>query len=194
MAGDQPSERKDAARNRERILEAAQRLLAMHGPDGITMDAVAKEAGVGKGTIFRRFGDREGLAEALIDAPMRAFQDRVIRGAPPLGPGAPAAERLEAFITELLRFTAEHLEAVVVASAAPGHRRRSAFGFLLLHTRLLVREIDPHLDDGIVAQLLLGALSPPIVVDARTERIGIDAVVASALALLRGLTSPPSRC
>jgi hypothetical protein len=119
---------------------------------------------------------------------MREFQDHVLRGPPPLGPGAPAVERLEAFITALLRFTATHLDAVVVASAAPGHRRSPAFGFLLLHTRLLIREVDPQLDDGIVAQLLLGALSAPIVVDARTARIDIDAVVASALALLRGLT------
>ena len=47
--------RVDAARNREALLAAAQRLLRKCGPDGITMDAVACEAGVGKGTLFRRF-------------------------------------------------------------------------------------------------------------------------------------------
>ena len=87
-------ERADARRNRERILCAAARLVDEHGIDAVSMDDVAAAAGVGKGTLYRRFGDRWTLLRALIEEPERDFQDQLIRGAPPLGPGAPPRERL----------------------------------------------------------------------------------------------------
>jgi AcrR family transcriptional regulator len=87
---------------RERILCAARALLAEHGADALTMQAVATAAGVGKGTVFHRFGDRDGLTQELLDEYMHNFQDAFLHGPPPLGPGAPAAERLEAFVVELV--------------------------------------------------------------------------------------------
>ena len=60
-------ERADAARNRARVLDAARRLFAAHGVTAVTMSDVAREAGVAKGTIFHRFGNRQGLAQALVD-------------------------------------------------------------------------------------------------------------------------------
>ncbi|MBR8743949.1 TetR/AcrR family transcriptional regulator [Nocardiopsis sp. MG754419] len=60
--------RADKARNREAILAAAGRLFdEADDPDRVSMDAVATAAGVGKGTIFRGFGDRDGLLRALYD-------------------------------------------------------------------------------------------------------------------------------
>jgi AcrR family transcriptional regulator len=190
MADTDPRERGDAAANRVRILDAARRLLARRGPAGLTMDAVACEAGVGKGTIFRRFGDRAGLAEALVDDHLRDFQDRVLHGPPPLGSGAPAAQRLEAFVVELIRFQAENLDAALVAETAPGHRRSRAFGSLLFHARWLIREIDPELDDEVLARMLLSAIAPSVIHETH-ERVGDHAALeASALALLRGLSGP----
>src|SRR4030088_1516915 len=93
MAG-VPRERADAAVNRVRILQAARGVLAERGAEGTSIDAVACEAGVGKGTVFRRFGDRSGLFQALSDEHLREFQDAFLFGPPPLGPGAPAEERL----------------------------------------------------------------------------------------------------
>src|ERR1700680_4145965 len=92
-----PSERADAARNRRRILAAAERLFARDGVACTSMDAIAAEAGGGKGTFFPPFGARAPLALALLDASERAFQDAFIRGPAPLGPGAPPCERLIAF-------------------------------------------------------------------------------------------------
>lgn len=89
-----PRERADAAANRVRILQAARRVLAERGAAGTSIDAVASEAGVGKGTVFRRFGDRSGLFQALSDEHLRVFQDAFIAGPPPLGPGASPGERL----------------------------------------------------------------------------------------------------
>ncbi|MGO1049970.1 TetR/AcrR family transcriptional regulator [Crossiella sp. CA198] len=61
------AERADAARNRQAILAAAERLIIERGPDAVTMDEIALAAGVGKGTLFRRFGDRRGLIHELLD-------------------------------------------------------------------------------------------------------------------------------
>src|SRR5687768_10383657 len=97
-----PRERADAARNRQRILAAAVRLFDRHGVDAVSLDRVAREAGVSKATLFRRFGDRQALFLALIDEHERALQDAILTGPPPLGPGAPAPERLHAFLAELL--------------------------------------------------------------------------------------------
>jgi len=107
LAPDVRTERVDAARNREAILVAAERLLRARGCDSITMDELAFEAGVGKGTVLRRFGDRAGLFHALLDESERRLQEGFIRGPAPLGPGAPPRERLIAFGHALLALTAE---------------------------------------------------------------------------------------
>jgi AcrR family transcriptional regulator len=83
-------ERRDAARNRERLLEAARELVEECGADGLTMDRLAERARVGKGTVFRRFGSRAGLMMTLLSDAEAEFQGRFMFGPPPLGPGAPA--------------------------------------------------------------------------------------------------------
>ncbi len=60
LAGQAPGERADAARNRESLLRAAAELIDHCSVEKVTMDAVAQRAGVGKGTVFRRFESREG--------------------------------------------------------------------------------------------------------------------------------------
>src|ERR1700754_5055876 len=91
-------ERADAARNRRAILRATEDLLARHRPEQISMEQVAAAAGVGKGTVFHRFGSRAGLMRALMQERAMSLQQEVVDGPPPLGPGAPARDRLLAFI------------------------------------------------------------------------------------------------
>jgi AcrR family transcriptional regulator len=95
--GAAPAERVDAARNRAKILAAAEELIAERGIEQVSMDDVARRAQVGKGTLYRRFGDRANLALALLGEHEAELQEAIIRGAPPLGPGAPPLERLHAF-------------------------------------------------------------------------------------------------
>ena len=104
----EPRERADAVRNRQRILCAARRLFDEHGVECVSMDAIAAEAEVGKGTLFRRFGDRASLVRALLEESEVAFQEAFIRGPAPLGPGAPAVDRLVAFGHAVLDHVAEH--------------------------------------------------------------------------------------
>jgi AcrR family transcriptional regulator len=90
-------ERLDAARNRRRLLETALDIVSERGADALTLDDLARRAGVGKGTIFRRFGSRSGLMQALLDHAQRDFQHSYMSGPAPLGPGAPPLERIHAF-------------------------------------------------------------------------------------------------
>ena len=89
-----PAERGDAARNRALLLDAARKLIAERGAEAVSMDDVAAAAGVGKGTLFRRFGSRSGLMIVLLDEDEMIEQQAFMFGPPPLGPGAPPLERL----------------------------------------------------------------------------------------------------
>ena len=159
---DRAHERSDAAANRERILCAARRVLAEQGAAGLSMNTVAAAAGVGKGTIFRRFGDRDGLTEALLDVHTIELQDGFLSGPPPLGPGAPPRERLEAFLRALVHFEIDHLELMLAAERVGPHPPDGAavFGTFLLHVRTLLAEIDPRIDAATHAGLLIGAVAP----------------------------------
>jgi AcrR family transcriptional regulator len=188
---EQRPERRDAAENRKRILAAARVLFAERGVDGTSMDAVAAAAGVGKGTLFRRFGDRAGLIDALLDDATAAFQDAFLSGPPPLGPGAPAGVRLEAFVDELLRLIDGQLDfALAAARATAAGAQVSAYATLALFVRVMVAEIDPSLDGDAVAGLLLGATSADVVYHLRRDRgIDLERIQAAARALLHGLTA-----
>src|SRR3954452_21750082 len=105
--GTEQRDRSDAVRNRRRILSTAERLLAERGVDCVSKDAIAAEAEVGKGTLFRRFGDRSSLLRALLQERESQVQESFIRGPAPLGPDVPPVERLVAFGHALL----DHIEA-----------------------------------------------------------------------------------
>src|SRR3954470_11505725 len=118
-------ERADAARNRAAVLDAAARLFAEHGVGAVSMDEVAAAAGVGKGTLFRRFTDKSGLAVALLDELERDLQHEILAGAPPLGPGATPPERLAAFADAYLDYCEANLDLVRLSeTASPGARYR----------------------------------------------------------------------
>jgi AcrR family transcriptional regulator len=161
---DEPCLRADAARNRARLLEAAARLVEEHGANGVTMEAVAAAANLGKGTVFRRFGDRTGLLTALLDHSEKKFQAAFLSGPPPLGPEAPPVERLRAFGCALLRRSADELELQLAAEPSPDRRfsvppRRVQRS----HVTLLLRQAVPDADCELLAHTLMGYLSPVLV-------------------------------
>ena len=138
-------ERADARRNRLRVLEAADRLFTEHGVKNVSLDAIAAEAGVGKGTVFRRFGDRAGLAVALLDEREQELQAKILTGPPPLGPGAPAVDRVAAFLTAYLDLLDRHVELFMDSENASDGARYRIGSYNLWHRHLshLVEQSQP---------------------------------------------------
>ncbi len=151
-------ERSDAARNRERILCTAKRLFAERGVTCVSMDEIAADAEVGKGTLYRRFGDRSGLALALLQAEDAELQDGFLSGPPPLGPGAPPRERLTAFFAALSAVLDDHGALIAEAERtmpAGGRFGSGPYGAYHTHVRILLRELDGALDIDVLAHVLL---------------------------------------
>ncbi len=133
-----PQERGDAARNRALLLDAARSLVATRGTDAITMDDIAAAAGVGKGTLFRRFGSRAGLMMVLLDEDERASQQAFLFGPPPLGPDAPPMDRLVAFGRERMHFVHVHHALLSEANRDPRGRYNAPAMVLRTHVRVLL--------------------------------------------------------
>jgi AcrR family transcriptional regulator len=162
--GPRRPERSDAARNRQVLLATAREMLAELGADKITMDALAERAGVGKGTVFRRFGTRAGIFQALLDDDEHDFQERVLSGPPPLGPGAAPLDRLIAygqarisFLTgrrEIARNALDGSQPVPAGPQTPMSRLH--IRYLLLETRLGAADVD------MLALQLTAALDGPL--------------------------------
>ena len=170
ILGQEQHERSDAARNRGALLEAAARLVEHCGVDAVTMDAVAEAAGVGKGTVFRRFGSRAGLMAALLDQTESDWQARVIGGPPPLGPGAPPRDRLRAFGRSRLEQNLRGAALIRAASCTPPTRNYAVYSFAATHLRYLLDQLDVA---GDIA-LLTTALMAPLEVVILEQQIDIE--------------------
>lgn len=154
-------ERSDAARNRQLLLDAAETLVREQGVDAVTMDAVAKRAGVGKGTVFRRFGNRAGLMLALLDQSDQKLQAAYMFGPPPLGPGAPPAERLIAF--GRARLAAVEVEGDVRKAADLQRHSSAPYNISKTHVALLLRQAGTPCDPRLLADTLLATLDAALV-------------------------------
>ena len=159
-----PTERADAARNRVHLLATARQMLAERGADKLTMDGLAEQAGLGKGTVFRRFGSRAGIFQALLDDDERAFQDQVLAGPPPLGPGAPPVDRLIAYGRARIAFLIEHRD--IARAALDGSQPVPAGAqtpLSQLHIRVLLGQagLGPA-DLDVLAIQLTAALDGPL--------------------------------
>nr|BBX78035.1 TetR family transcriptional regulator [Mycobacterium florentinum] len=153
-----PQERGDAARNRELLLQAARRLVAKRGAGAVTMDDVAAAAGVGKGTLFRRFGSRAGLMMVLLDEDERASQQAFLFGPPPLGPDAPPMDRLVAFGRERLCFVHAHHALLSAAKGEPLTRHAGAAAVQRTHVRVLLQAAHTSGDLDVQTDALLALL------------------------------------
>ena len=180
-------ERADAARNRERILCAAARLFSERGAGCVSMDEVAEAAGVGKGTLFRRFGSRAALARAVLSERERAFQERIIRGDPPLGPGAPALQRLIAFGHAVLDTLDSHAELTFAAEVGGARFAAPPYAVYRLHLALLLREANPGCDAELLAESLLATLGADFFLYMRDAReVPLERLKAGWDTLVRG--------
>ncbi|MEV4060420.1 TetR/AcrR family transcriptional regulator [Nonomuraea dietziae] len=179
-------ERVDAARNRAKILAAAAEIVSVHGVEGLAMAEVAAAAGVGVGTLYRRFGDRSGLAYALIDEREREFQSAFIQGPPPLGPGADPVTRIRAFLHALTDRMVEQLDLLLMAeTASPFARFGGAYEGYHAHLSMLIGQADPKADAYVLADQLLAPLAASLLAHRlRTCGVTVDRVKSALDQLL----------
>lgn len=180
-------ERADAARNREKILNAASEIVATRGIEGLTMANVAAASGVGVGTLYRRFDDRSGLAHALIDARERELQHAFIAGPPPLGPGAPPGERIRAFLHALTDRTLAQLDLLLMAETAGAFARfGGAYETYRQHLAMLIGQVRTDVDAAFMADALLAPLAANLVAyrepGAETIKSGLDRLLDGLIA------------
>ncbi len=168
-------ERADAVRNRRAILAATEKLLAVHRAQDISMEQIAAAAGVGKGTVFHRFGNRMNLMHALMVERARALEDAVTGGPPPLGEGAPDRERLLAFLDAIVEVVGRNKSLMTeLAYTPPAHppaagdaaaerNEHPVYRFWHGHISGLIAAQRPDADAALIAHVMLGALhSEPI--------------------------------
>jgi AcrR family transcriptional regulator len=165
-------ERADAARNRSRLLDVAARLVAERGAQNVTMDEVAAGAGVGKGTVFRRFGDRSGLMRALLDHAEKAFQQAFLAGPAPLGPGAAPIERLRAFGAAAIEHRLQYRDLYLAAEQPPTERYANdpPRGLIAHHLAILLRAAGARGDIELFTESLLAYLDTALIAHLNTRR------------------------
>jgi AcrR family transcriptional regulator len=112
--------RADAQRNRVRLLDAAVRAFSQEGPD-VTLDAIAKDAGVGIGTLYRHFPTREALVEATYRNELARLCDAVSGLLETLPPDEAMRTWMDRFVDYMTtkRGMAEVLRAVIASGGNP---------------------------------------------------------------------------
>ncbi|GHF91281.1 TetR/AcrR family transcriptional regulator [Streptomyces thermodiastaticus] len=158
--------RKDAVRNREAVLAAADALFSRReSPEDVTMADVAAAAGVGKGTLFRAFGDRAGLLRALYAARLASMREAVESGPPPLGPATPPRERVPALLDAVLCFKLDNRPLALAlegsGNGSPYRAEHYAWWHGLLRT--VLEQIPGLAEPGFTAHALLAATRADLV-------------------------------
>jgi AcrR family transcriptional regulator len=178
LLGEPARERSDAARNREALLCAARRMVEAEGVDAVTMDALAEEAGVGKGTVFRRFESRAGLMAALVNDFEIDWQQAVLSGPPPLGPGAPPLDRLLAMGRSRMELNLTHAQ-LMEAAGWELTQGSAAHLFIAMHMRHLLGELDVRGDLQVIGTALVAPLAPAVIQQqVEHERLDLDRIHA----------------
>ncbi|SDX10278.1 transcriptional regulator, TetR family [Saccharopolyspora shandongensis] len=184
-------ERADAARNRQAVLEAAERLLAERGH--VSLDEVAAEAGVGKGTVFRRFGNRAGLIREILAERSRALREAVTSGPPPLGPGAPSRERLMAFLAELTGIGEQNASLLSAHEAACADHKHEdpSYRFWAQHIADLITAERPDLDADFLSHAILATFDADLIRHMRTR--GPGAFTSAVQAMVTAILDAPRK-
>lgn len=146
----------------EVVLSAAATLFAKaESPQSVTMDAVATEAGTGKGTLFRAFGSREGLLNALWARELADLRKRVDDGGPPLGPGATAIDRASAFLAALLMFKLKNRFLIRALELGPGVLQSEHYRWMKMTLQQFIASANPAMSANrasYAAHVLLSAI------------------------------------
>lgn len=188
-------ERADAARNREAVLAAADRLFAERGdPEAVSMDEIATAAGVGKGTLFRRFGDRIGLITALVERRTEQARTAVRTGPPPLGPDTPPRERILALLDTLLQLKLDTRPLMLALESAGRGSPYQNDTYTLWHAQLteLLAGTGRGDDADFLAHALLAAVRSDLIEHLASTGASPQRMHAGVAALARAVLAAPT--
>ncbi|MEV0224824.1 helix-turn-helix domain-containing protein [Streptomyces sp. NPDC050704] len=158
--------RADATRNREAVLAAADALFARcESPEAVTMADIAAAAGVGKATLFRGFGDRTGLIQALYGMRLAPIRLAAEEGPPPLGPATPPLERVPALLDALLCFKIDNRHLALALEGTGSDSPYAAGHYERWHgtLRAALEQIPGLADGDFTAHALLAATRADLV-------------------------------
>ena len=186
--------RKPPATRRKAILDAAASLLVANGLAGTSVDAVAQQAGIAKGTVYLYFASRSDLLAALRSRYTQGLADRagsILEHADPADPGSVtgAFDRLAA---ELLGYVHANQRLYhVLFHEAPGHQDQAREPLLHLAAGLLSEAMDhgalTPTDPGVLARFLLDGLHGAMLPQAHQSQPRVPASVGE---ILRRLLAP----
>lgn len=198
------AERRDAATNRRRILDAARRLFAARGVDAVTMYDIARAAGVGQGTLYRRYPHKGRLSEELLEESMYALYQETAAALAEDRTNSALGE-LGNFLARLIRYTEENAPLLsAVADAACGERRDEWYTCptyrwqhdtiaALLGRAVESREAAP-LDVCATADFLLAPCKVEVYLIQRDYRgFSTERIIAGLRRLVAGLRVPAPR-
>jgi AcrR family transcriptional regulator len=173
------------------VLEAAERLFAERDPRTVTMVDIARAAGVGRATLYRRYPDPGSVAVALLDEHERQLQEQLLSGPPPLGPGAPPGVRLAAFYAAMVDLLDRHLHLALGAETGGSRLATGAYQAWWAHVRALVRQAGAG-DPDALADILLAPLAPEVYRHQRDEAGLTKTRIAKSLTLLADRVLTPT--
>ncbi len=176
-----PVERRDAAEHRQHILAVARRLVTEHGVDGVSMQQIARAAGVGQGTLYRRYAHKGALCMALLTENVARAQEDVKTYLASCGPSTPARAQLEYVLSRHVAFNEENAPLLSAAfEAACGHHRAAHYGHPFytmmrqtmetLLERAVARGETPPRDTAYMADAILAALAIDLYIHQRAQR------------------------
>jgi AcrR family transcriptional regulator len=194
-------ERRDAAANRARILQTAEKLFAEHGVANVNMADIAQAAEVGKGTLYRRFTNKAELCLALMDTQMVEFQNGILSRLQQMSAqNTPKMDQLDQFIDALIYFTDAHAPLLCEVQRAGLLQDHDPDGLELPHfwqymtvngllrAAVLNGELSDTLDVDYLADAILAPLKADIFYYQREVRgFSLERISAGLRLMLAGL-------
>ncbi|MEC3977785.1 TetR/AcrR family transcriptional regulator [Amycolatopsis sp. H20-H5] len=154
-------------------------------------------AGVGKGTLFRAFGSRDGFLDALCVAKLTPLREVVETGEAPLGPGAPSRERIVAFLDALLTIELENRHLIRAREVSfAGMRQSEHYRWMYGLLRNLIEDAAPGAtagDAGYAAHVLLAALRIDLIEELLATGLSLQAIRRSLAPLTTAVVADTQR-
>jgi AcrR family transcriptional regulator len=178
-----------------RVLKAADALFAdADSPRTVTMDAIAAAAKVGKGTLFRAFGSREGLLNALWAAKLAALRDGIEEGDLPVGHGASSREQAVEFLDALLMFKLKNVHLIRALELGPGLLQSEHYKWMHGLLQHFIEEATPGAKAGdavFAGHVLLAGLHIDLVEEMIAGGLSLEAIREAQAAHVRSMIDGP---